>query len=112
MLFIGPPGVGKTILAIGLARAAIAAGHRVYFTTTEDLAARCTKATREGRFNHMLRFFAGPKLLVIDEFGYRRLSEDANAALFQVISQRYLKGSVIITATPGWPPGPNASPTP
>ena len=49
----------------------------------------------------MLRFYAGPRLLVIDEFGYRRLDGDANAALFQVISQRYLKGSVIITSHAG-----------
>jgi DNA replication protein DnaC len=49
----------------------------------------------------MLRFFAGPKLLVIDEFGDRRLTEDTNTALFQVISQRYLKGSVIITSHAG-----------
>src|SRR5664280_1746542 len=99
------PGVGKTMLAIGLARLAVEAGHRVYFTTAEDLAARCTKAAREGRWGTAMRFYAGPRLLVIDEFGYRRLSEDGNAALFQVISQRYLKSSVALTSHVGSRPG-------
>src|SRR5659263_676184 len=95
------PGVGKTMLAIGLARLAVEAGHRVYFTTAEDLAARCTKAAREGRWGTAMRFYAGPRLLVIDEVGYRRLAEDGNAALFQVISQRDLKSSVALTSHVG-----------
>jgi DNA replication protein DnaC len=66
VLLIGPPGVGKTHIAIGLARAAAIAGYRVYFTTAADLAARCHRAAIEGRWATTMRFFAGPTLLVID----------------------------------------------
>jgi DNA replication protein DnaC len=61
--------VGKTMLAVGLARAAVEAGHRTYYTTAADLAARCHRAAIEGRWATTMRFFAGPRLLVIDEVG-------------------------------------------
>ena len=97
VLLIGPPGVGKTHIAAGLGRAAAETGYRTYFTSAADLAARCHRAAIEGRWATTMRFFAGPTLLVIDELGYLPLPGEAAAALFQVINQRYLKTSIVIT---------------
>ena len=97
VLLIGPPGVGKTHIATGLGHAAVQAGYRTYFTSAADLAARCPRAAIEGKWGTMMRFFAGPTLLVIDELGYLPLPAEAASALFQVINQRYLKTSIAIT---------------
>lgn len=91
----------QTHLAVGLARKAAEAGYRTYFTTAADLAARCHRTAIEGRWATPMRFYAGPTLLVIDELDYLPLPAEAASALFQVVSQRDLKTSIVLTSNRG-----------
>lgn len=96
VVFLGPPGVGKTHLAIGLGVACAEMGHRVYFTTVQDLARRLAKAVHENKLHRELHNFTRPKLLIIDEVGYLKLEPAQASLLFQVIAQRYDTGGAIV----------------
>lgn len=91
VVFLGPPGVGKTHLAIALGIACAEAGHRAYFTTANDLAHKLTKAVDSNRLHRELNSLMQPRLLVIDEVGYLTLDALQASLLFQVICKRYEK---------------------
>jgi DNA replication protein DnaC len=99
LVFLGPPGVGKTHLAIALGVMTAELGHRVYFTTAIEMARRLQKALAENRLHREMKNLTRPKLLVIDEVGYLGLEPTQASLLFQVISSRYEREqSIILTS--------------
>ncbi len=98
VVLLGPPGVGKTHLAIGLTVEAIRAGFSAQFITAHDLVSDLGKAAREGRLDRRLRSLVNPRVLVIDEMGYLPLDEVGATLFFQLVTARYERGSILLTS--------------
>lgn len=101
-LLLGPPGVGKTHLAVALGIRAIEQGYGVYFARAHDLLEDLRRAQAEHRLDRRMRVYLAPKVLIIDEFGVWPYDRMAATALFSLISARYERGSIILTSNKGF----------
>jgi DNA replication protein DnaC len=99
---LGPPGTGKSHLAVALGVEAVKAGRSVYFITLADAIAALAKAEREGRLRDKIRFFCRASLLIVDEIGYLPVVADGGSLFFQLVNARYEKGAMILTSNRGF----------
>ena len=99
---LGPPGTGKSHLAVALGVEAIKAGRSVYFSTLADLIASLAKAEREGTLRERIRFLSAFALLIVDEIGYLPVVPGGGNLFFQLVNARYEKGALILTSNRGF----------
>lgn len=98
IVFLGPPGVGKTHLSIGLAVKALSVGYSVLFTTLAHLAADLASAPHPIALKARMRRYLAAQVLVIDEVGYTKLTEEQANLLFALVRDRYEQGTIILTS--------------
>lgn len=98
VVILGPPGVGKTHLAVALGVLAVEAGYSVQFLTLETLMTRLVKVKHENRLDRALQQLTYPKLLILDEIGYLPLSREEASLFFRLVVRRYERASLIVTS--------------